>query len=306
MVSELPQHRVREIGIVEHAEEAEGHDVGHGVGHFALVGVDGRRHRHDGRHAADARARGDRACPAAAAGPGAVEPRHEHQAGRDGREHHRQARDAQLEHVEHAQADADEHDAEAQHRGGAELQARRERVGQRQQVAQQQAQDDGHRHAGDRAAAGEALRGQHGVADSSASQKPASITATDARRPGTSFMGRPARSRRRSPRPRTRRRAAPLNALGLRRPSRARHHADGGGKRRHPENRAEAEARRDRTSTLRAWAGPAPAGRRTGASCRRGRASCPSRTTRRVRVRVAVGRHAQAHRPPDAPAAHRR
>ena len=54
-----PQHRVREVRIDQHAEQAERHDVGDRVGDFALVGFDRRRGRDDRGDAADARAGGD-------------------------------------------------------------------------------------------------------------------------------------------------------------------------------------------------------------------------------------------------------
>ena len=61
-----------------------------------------------------------------------------------------------------------------------------------------------------------------------------------------------------------------------------RHDAHGRGEHSHAGDRAETETRRDRTSKRRGWASPARAGRRTGASCRRGREWCPSQTTRSI------------------------
>ena len=92
-----------------------------------------------------------------------------------------------LSDIEHAQADADEHDAGAKNRRGRELEPGIERCRQRQRVAQQQPEDDRHGHAGERAAAGQSLRGENLLADQSASQKPASMTTNAARTPGNCF-----------------------------------------------------------------------------------------------------------------------
>ena len=66
-------------------------------------------------------------------------------------------------------------------------------------------------------------------------------------------------------------------------------------------DRADAEAGEIQGPIQRAWRTPAPAARRTDASCRRGRAACPSRTTRRNAN--AVRREPGAAGAPDAPAA---
>ena len=74
------QQRMRQVRIDEHAEQPEGDDVGDGVRDLALVGVDGRRRRHDGGDAADAGAGGNqRAQPRRQAEP-PVEPGDEHAA----------------------------------------------------------------------------------------------------------------------------------------------------------------------------------------------------------------------------------
>ena len=56
---------------------------------------------------------------------------HKEQTGDDGREHDRQSRDAKLDDIEHAQADADEHDAGAKNRRGCKLEPRIDRGRQR-------------------------------------------------------------------------------------------------------------------------------------------------------------------------------
>ena len=147
------QQRVRKVRVDEHPEQAERDDVRHGIGDFALVRVDRRRRRDDGRHAADARAGGDQRAETRRQAEPAIEPGDEHEPGDDRGQHHGQAGEAKPHDVERAQADADEHDAEPQHRRHTELQARGEDRRQRQQVAQQQAENDRDGHAGNRAAA---------------------------------------------------------------------------------------------------------------------------------------------------------
>ena len=159
------QERMRQVGIDEHAEQPEGDDVGDGVGHLPFVGVDGRGGRDDGGDAADARARGDERSQTRRQTEPSVEPGHEQQAGGDGRQHDRHPGQAQTCHLDHAQLDAHEHDAEAEDGGRAELQPGAEAPGQRHQVAEEQADHDRHRNAGDRAGAGEPAGGQQRPAE---------------------------------------------------------------------------------------------------------------------------------------------
>ena len=126
MVSGRVEQRVRQVGIHQHAEQPEGHDVGDRIGHFALVGVDRRRRRDDRGDAADARARRDQRAQPRRQAQLPVEPRHEHQAGRNRGQDHGQSRDPELDDVEDAEPNADEHDAECEESCVvAELQARR-------------------------------------------------------------------------------------------------------------------------------------------------------------------------------------
>ena len=90
------EQRVREVGVDEHPEQAEGHDVGDGVGDFAFVGVDRRRGGDDRGDAADAGAGGDQRAEPRRQAQLAVEPRHEDQARGDGGEHDRQSREPEL------------------------------------------------------------------------------------------------------------------------------------------------------------------------------------------------------------------
>ena len=126
--SRTPEQPMRQIGIHQHPEQAEGDDVGDGVRDLAFVGVDRRRGRDNRRDAADAR-------PAAISVPS-----------RGGRPSFRLNHVTKIspvaiaarttgrpaipsEHVEHAQPDADEHDADSQDRRGRELESGRSDAG---------------------------------------------------------------------------------------------------------------------------------------------------------------------------------
>ena len=156
---------MRQVGIEQHAEQTERDDVGHGVGDFALVGLNRRRHRDNRRDAADAGAGGDQRAQPRRQAKFLVEPRHEDQASGDRGQHDGQAGGTELQHIEQAQANADQHDAGPQNGGGRKLETRRQRRGKRQGVPQQQAEHNCHGHARDGTAPGEPLRGKNGVAN---------------------------------------------------------------------------------------------------------------------------------------------
>ena len=60
----------------------------------------------------------------------------------------RQAGNAKAQHVERAQANADQDDAEPQDGCHAELEPGCQLLGERRQIAQEQSEDDGHLHPG--------------------------------------------------------------------------------------------------------------------------------------------------------------
>jgi hypothetical protein len=159
------QKRVCDVRIREHSEQAESHDVGHRVGDLAFIRVDGGSRGHDRGDATNAGPSGDQRAEARRQSQTIVEPGDEYEPGRDGGDYDRQAAETKTSDIKRAQANADQHDANAQDRRDAKFQARDERRRQRQDVSKEQPEDDGDRHARyGTAAGGEALSRENGAA----------------------------------------------------------------------------------------------------------------------------------------------
>jgi hypothetical protein len=141
----------REVRVQEHAQQPEQRDVRHGVGDLFLLRLDGRRDGHNRRYAADACACGNQRAQPLRQVQTAVNPHDENQPAENRRRHHRNAPRAQLEHIQQAKLDADQDNPQAQNLRRAELDALLDALGQRQQVAQQDANHDYRQHGGNRA-----------------------------------------------------------------------------------------------------------------------------------------------------------